>query len=96
MFSLLTFPLVRSASQFKGDVLAAQAGFVLLAGLEAASPPRATGSVTEGFGWSTAPRVGFSPAKEICVECERRILYKLKNYVGMLTHIPTIPPTRLL
>lgn len=66
LFSLLTFPLVRSASQFKGEVLAGQAGFTLLAGLEAASPPIAAGSNAEGFCGSTAPRVDFSPAKEVC------------------------------
>lgn len=66
LFSLLTLPLVRSASQFKGDVLAGQAGFTLLAGLEAASPPTVTGSNPEGFCGSMAPRVAFSPVKEVC------------------------------
>lgn len=65
LFSLLTFPPVRSVSQFKGEVLPGQAGLMLLAGLEAAPPPMATGSSTEGFCWSMVPRVGFSPAKEI-------------------------------
>lgn len=67
LFSLLTFPQVRSASQFKGDVLAGQGGFMLLDALEAVPPPTAIGSSTEGFCWSTVPRVGFSPAKEVCV-----------------------------
>lgn len=66
LFSLLTFPLVRSASQFKGDVLAGQGGFMLPDALEAAPPPTAIGSSTEGLCWSTVPRVGFSPAKEVC------------------------------
>lgn len=66
LFSLLTLPLVRSASQFKGDVLAGQAGFTLLAGLEAASPPTVTGSNPEGFCGSMVPRVAFSPVKEVC------------------------------
>lgn len=66
LFSLLTFPPVRSVSQFKGEVLPGQAGLMLLAGLEAAPPPGAAGSSTEGFCWSTVPRVCFSPAKEIC------------------------------
>lgn len=82
LFSLLTFPLVRSASQFKGDVLAGQVGFMLLAGLEAASPATGTGSNTKGFCWNPAPRVGFSPAKEVCVEYKRRIFHKLKHYIS--------------
>lgn len=72
LFSLLTLPLVRSASQFKGDVLAGQAGFTLLAGLEAASPPTVTGSNPEGFCGSMVPRVAFSPVKEVCVEYKGR------------------------
>lgn len=72
LFSLLTLPLVRSASQFKGDVLAGQAGFTLLAGLEAASPSTVTGSNPEGFCGSMVPRVAFSPVKEVCVEYKRR------------------------
>lgn len=66
LFSLLTFPLVRSASQFKGEVLVGQVGFTLLAGLEAASPHTATGSKTGELCWTMVPRVGFSPDKDVC------------------------------
>lgn len=87
LFSLLTFPLVRSASQFKGEVLVGQVGFTLLAGLEAASPHTATGSKTGELCWTMVPRVGFSPDKDVC-KCKRRIRYKLKTDVFFLPWKP--------
>lgn len=83
MFSLLTLPLVRSASQFKGDVLAGQMGFTLLAGLEGASPHTAAGSNTGELCCTMVPRLGFSPDKDAC-ECKRRIRCKLKTDIFLL------------
>lgn len=68
LFSLLTLPLVRSASQFKGDGLAGQAAFTPPTGLQAASPPAAAGSGTGGLCWSAAPTASFSPAGEVYVK----------------------------
>lgn len=85
LFSLLTLPLVRSASQFKGDVLAGQAGFTLLAGLEAASPSTVTGSNPEGFCGSMVLRVAFSPVKEVCVGYKRRTWHRLENCIFFLS-----------
>lgn len=64
--SLLTSPLGRSASQVKGEALIEKADFMLLAHLEAAPPPTAAGSNTERFCRSIAPRIDFSPTKEVC------------------------------
>lgn len=86
LFSLLTFPLVRSASQFNGDVVAVQAGFTLLAALEAASPPAVVGSNTGELCWSMAPRDGFSPGKDVC-KCKRRIRCKIKIDIFLFLHL---------
>lgn len=66
LFSVLTFPLVRFAGEFKGKVRVGQVDFMLLAGLEAAPLPTAAASKTEGFYRSTALR-GFSLTKGVCL-----------------------------